>query len=594
MGRLTATTERSAQPSILIANPMIHAMRLLSTDRLLPDDGISPQITTHAAHGFHWRTLPEGERLFNGLAANLEEWIRDGSARIIKDGLQRTIYRVARPNGTFYIKRCRVNGLRAWFREFVRGAKSALEFRNACRLRALGIAAIEPLAWAVRSRLLPSETLFVTRCAGPSIPLEEFLNQRIDPNDVELRHRIAIELGRLMAEMHDVGVAHPDPHPGNLLVTIDEESVPQFTLIDLHAIRFGEPLTWTESLRNLVLLNRWFQLRCTRTDRLRFWRSYVRHRTTLPTECEVALGLMARDVEHRTERSNARFWSHRLIRYQRNNRQYRVLKGEATRGHAVRDLSHEFVAHLLQDPDAPFRDAEATVLKSSRTSTVIELRIPTPSGQRVAIYKRFNLKSPLQRLKNSVRPTAAMRSWTLGHNLLDRGLPTARPLVVIERTKLGAPTVGYLLTERVPDAMGLTEAVAARPTAARQWADELGRLLRTMHDREVSHRDLKASNILMSQLSGPSQETAATLIDLVGVSLNGVVSERTRVRDLARLNASFLQNPAVTRSDKLRFLRAYLGWGLHGSEGWKAWWRWIADATRAKVAKNARTGRPLA
>jgi hypothetical protein len=50
----------------------------------------------------------------------------------------------------------------------------------------------------------------------------------------------------------------------------------------------------------------------------------------------------------------------------------------------------------------------------------------------------------------------------------------------------------------------------------------------------------------------------------------------------------------LTRTDKLRFLRIYLGWGLTGKQGWKEWWRAIARETQAKVERNARRGRPLA
>jgi hypothetical protein len=66
------------------------------------------------------------------------------------------------------------------------------------------------------------------------------------------------------------------------------------------------------------------------------------------------------------------------------------------------------------------------------------------------------------------------------------------------------------------------------------------------------------------------------------------------VRNLARLHASFHQHPGLTRTDKLRFLRVYMQWGLFGRERWKRWWRRIERATQAKVARNARSGRPLA
>jgi len=71
------------------------------------------------------------------------------------------------------------------------------------------------------------------------------------------------------------------------------------------------------------------------------------------------------------------------------------------------------------------------------------------------------------------------------------------------------------------------------------------------------------------------------------------LSRSRRVQNLARLHASFFQSPALTRTDKLRFLRIYLQWGLFGRHDWKRCGRDRAG-TREKVARNARKGRPLA
>jgi tRNA A-37 threonylcarbamoyl transferase component Bud32 len=488
----------------------------------------------------------------------------------------------------------------------LRPPKARLEFENAVALRRLGLPAVEPLAWGGR-HCRPGESLFVTRCQDGAEPLQQFLDatfRTLRPaRAARLRRRLAVALGAAVARLHDAGVAHTDPHPGNLLVEFAPGDVPRFTLIDLHATRFGPPLPWRDSLDNLVLLNRWFQLRATRHDRVRFWAAYVAHRTTLPTACPVALARMAKDVERRTERSNARFWHSRFARYRKGNRQFYRVAGGRVRGHAVRDLPDILVRRLAADPDAPFRDPAAKLLKDSRSSTVVELTIHTPAGPRAVIFKRFRMRSWVSRAKNVVRRSPAVRSWVYGHNLLDRGLPTARPLLVLERVRAGVPGAGYLLTEKVPDAVGLPEAVAGlgnlppavRRAAVRRWADTLGRLARQMHARQVSHRDLKAPNILLTGAAVDPAAAAPVLIDLVGVCPGRCVpAGRVRARDLARLNASFLNAPAVSRTDRLRFLRAYLGWGLHGRGGWKAWWAAIDRQTRAKAAKNLRSGRPLA
>jgi hypothetical protein len=82
-------------------------------------------------------------------------------------------------------------------------------------------------------------------------------------------------------------------------------------------------------------------------------------------------------------------------------------------------------------------------------------------------------------------------------------------------------------------------------------------------------------------------------IDLVGVVRLRRLGHARREKNLARLHASFCNHLALTRTDKLRFLRAYLRWGLYGKEGWKKWWKAIEKATRAKAARNVKNGRPL-
>ena len=137
--------------------------------------------------------------------------------------------------------------------------------------------------------------------------------------------------------------------------------------------------------------------------------------------------------------------------------------------------------------------------------------------------------------------------------------------------------------------------------------EQVARLVRDLHDRGVSHRDLKAVNVLVVRDDSARQDASAEpldhwpltasrvwLIDLVGVRRHRRLGRRRKVQNLARLHASFVSDPSLSRTDKLRFLRVYLRWGLHGSAGWKGWWREVARATQDKVTRNARNGRPLA
>jgi hypothetical protein len=208
-------------------------------------------------------------------------------------------------------------------------------------------------------------------------------------------------------------------------------------------------------------------------------------------------------------------------------------------------------------------------------------------------------------------------------------LPTARPLLVLHRTRHRLWHEGYLVTEKLENALELQEfvrrlgllPVEIRRERMQRLLRLLGRLIRELHGRRLSHRDLKSANLLVRtdlfeeggwnppggladiDLLAPAPPLGGMFslvgagvwfIDLVGVRRHEHLKRERRIKDLTRLHASFHQNPLVTRTDKLRFLRTYLTWGLRGRQGWKHWWKAIARATRAKVARNQRSGRPLA
>jgi hypothetical protein len=174
-------------------------------------------------------------------------------------------------------------------------------------------------------------------------------------------------------------------------------------------------------------------------------------------------------------------------------------------------------------------------------------------------------------------------------------------LLLLHRYRRGLPHEGYLLTEKVPDAVDLAAYVDRLHRSAvndgsgrlRTLLDRVARLLRTLHERHLSHRDLKAPNLLLRVRPDGLTVEEVFFIDLVGVRRHRKLHRSRRIQNLARLHASFRSHPGITRTDKLRFLRTYLAWGLRGRLGWKRWWRQVEAATEAKVRKNLRSGRPL-
>jgi tRNA A-37 threonylcarbamoyl transferase component Bud32 len=528
--------------------------------------------------GVQWTLTPAGRALLSDADLRLDAHRATGRADVVKHGDRRSVYRVTLPTGAVYWKHSRVDGLRAFWRDFARGPKARLEFDRARELAARGIGTAEPLAWGRPQGFWPAGSALITRAVDDAVPMDEFLARHTAAGLAE-RREFTAALADYVARLHAAGARHPDLHPGNLLVRRTNGRV-EFFLIDLHDLKLGPPLRRRARVANLVLLNRWFRMRSSRADRHRFWRAYAQ-----------AAGASddAKRIERATDRSVADLWASRDVRCLRENRHFRRLRGPTATGFAVRDLPAELADRLLADPDGPFHSPSGSLLKDSRSATVCRLNIETPAGPRPMVYKRFRVTHWFDPIAHLFRASAALRSWTNGHALLARGLPTPRPWLMLHRRRLGFSTVGYVLTEFVPDARHLNEAVQAVSwREKRRLVAALGRWVRLMHGRGVMHRDLKAANILVT----PAGE--CRFIDLVGMRTRASISPRRRVRDLTRLNASFVECPHVSRADRLRFLRVYLNWGLGGRAGWKDWWTAVRQGTEAKVRQNARRNRPLA
>jgi len=91
----------------------------------------------------------------------------------------------------------------------------------------------------------------------------------------------------------------------------------------------------------------------------------------------------------------------------------------------------------------------------------------------------------------SARPWREMR---LTSELHARGLPVPRPVAAHVRRR-GPLYRGDLITERIPGAEPLADALAVAPMQPMQWL-LLGKMLRRFHDAGVCHDDINVRNVL--------------------------------------------------------------------------------------------------
>ncbi len=568
---------------------------------------------TVTAAGVVWQAVPEliDRGVFGKDGPRLAEWLATGEAIVIKQAPHCTVYRVILPGLHFHLKHYHPADARSRARSLLRPSKAKSEAERTREAGARGVPTLEPLAVGES----PDGSYLLTRTVLDARTLTAFLEEELPRLDARrrarIRQRLATALGRFLARMHEAGVVHDDLHPGNLLLRLGAADAVDLTLIDLYAVRIEAPLDWPRSRDNLVILNRWFVLRSARSDRLRCWIAYQAARDRTKSRHTI------QDLENRTLQSNLRFWRTKERRCLGGNRWFRRVRSAVAVGSAAADMELSDLAPLLADPDEPFRRSGVVVLKDSPSSTVIEFDLPVGGATCRVIYKRFAVTRWTDPWAALFRPAPALRSYIMGHGLRLRGLPTPRPLAVWHRTRFGLLYEGYLLTAKAQNAVELPAYVAAlgsfspvkRRAVLHDLINQAGRLLAALHQRRLSHRDLKGANLLVNDAPwfvasrGAMESSRATdkisprpqiwFIDLVGVRRHDQLTIGRRAQNLARLYASFHGRGLVTRTDLLRFLQAYLGLRWGGASDWKNWYNAVARAFQVKVRRNLRNGRPL-
>lgn len=542
------------------------------------------------------------DRLAETLCLNerppIEEWVAAGLAVRTKQGPGRTIYRVRLGGLDFHLKHFRPVGVwesvRQAFRQLMGKNRARKEFRFAQVLFEKGIPSITPLALGERRRfgLVLESFLFTETIAGSTLfDLVESDGNRGPERPSSKRFPLTRQLARLAADLHAAGIEHRDLHERNLVVGRLGNGSFQFHLVDLHEVRTHVRMDWRTTRRELARMGRYFTLRTSRADRWRFFREYARCLGFDPATTR----RRSLEMEKETLRSRADFWSRRDHRPLTKNPQISRQSGIAASGWRQQLCPERLYGEFSQSPEAPFEKPGITYLKDGRATRVIRLSW----HDRTLVYKQFYPKSWAYALVSLWRPNQPMRAWRAAFALRLREIPTPLPLALLQVSHFGLVRSSFLLTEAVPGGETLRDYIervlpslegsdGQRATRALVW--QSAKLLRQLHDRLVSHRDLKASNILVAPTADPGRPKF-WLIDLDGVRTHQTLPFRHRLQNLARFHVSFYDSAWFTRADRLRFLRAYLGQEFYQPGRWKALWRQIHAETLRKIDRNRRHGR---
>ena len=527
-------------------------------------------------------------------------------AVLVKRNSHREVWRVACGNKAFFAKLYHPSDLAAKIKLMFRGPTAMREWEVGRYAAAHEIATVFPVAVAlIGFRGAGGPSLLITEAVPGVMPLSDYWSGiRHD------RHRANLlteSLAMLIARAHQCGFQHGDMHPGNILVRpVGHRGEALF--VDLHKVRTAASVSLKQVIANLAQLNQWFRRHSTLSQRRRFLRAYLEYRDRYAQASPHARNYsfdpkaLVAHLAVRAEKHANRLWSKRDRRTRRTGRYFaRIRPAPGWRGHALLQSKHppplgrgarghyavqqweSWLAHPTDWVDS----ARHEVLKDSHTATVCKAMLPTDPTPAPVIVKRPLARNLLRRLRLMFGPSRNMRSWRMANMLLNRDLPVAQPLAVVERYALGFVRLDSVaFSDYIADSADLetflTRDVASLPMARqRETKDRLlasvVRLLRDFHDRGFIHHDMKAPNLLVNWPPPYEGAPQLTFIDMDGIRHVRRSGEDQRMRALVRLCVSLLGSPACTRTDRLRFLNRHLTGPGRTSAQWKAMWHRINE-----------------
>jgi tRNA A-37 threonylcarbamoyl transferase component Bud32 len=234
--------------------------------------------------------------------------------------------------------------------------------------------------------------------------------------------------------------------------------------------------------------------------------------------------------------------------------------------------------------------SDVTTVKDSKTTSLFHGAISYQHSE--ICVKRYNYQNFFYALKYLFRNSRAKKAWKNANALINRGISTPSPVAFLEKRTLHFLHHSLFISTWINDSVSLDRFFEKRfkdvltgDLLKEKWQliSDAARYVRSMHKAQISHGDLKAKNILVK---GSEGRYLFYLLDLDSLKVKKAVSRKDRIKDLSRLNASFLDTRLLSQTNRLRFLTTYLSGETHAGSIKKIYWKQIGEATENKLRKS--------
>jgi tRNA A-37 threonylcarbamoyl transferase component Bud32 len=201
-----------------------------------------------------------------------------------------------------------------------------------------------------------------------------------------------------------------------------------------------------------------------------------------------------------------------------------------------RDIPTDDMLQLVLSHKDARRARDHRLLKESCRGYVTRVALRSSRDAKPYIVKEERYGPPLRFVLKLFRRSRSMQAWLSGNGFIVRGIPTARPIALIQERFWFVPYRSYLITEYVEGAINVEELPAGHGKDLPGLLPALAEAIADLFNHKVYHSDLSVKNVLARR--GDGGEWSFYFIDLDAVSFAKRLTVRRRAKNLAQLDDS--------------------------------------------------------
>jgi tRNA A-37 threonylcarbamoyl transferase component Bud32 len=171
-----------------------------------------------------------------------------------------------------------------------------------------------------------------------------------------------------------------------------------------------------------------------------------------------------------------------------------------------------------------------------------QAHLQTPEGAVAVVVKQFRNQGLRARLRRRWRGSKAAKSWRVARAMLEAGLATPEPVLLVESTDPDGPSL--FVCRHLDDVLEARYFLRAVNAGREEdypelrvdvFLETLGRYLRRLHAADLWHRDVSIGNVLIRPGGSPETPSELYLVDLNRTRTGRRLTTGERTRDLSRM-----------------------------------------------------------